>query len=52
MMNYNSKHQVKVGGKMSAKDAGLVGKIFAISALILAVGFAACAVMIGLSYLI
>jgi hypothetical protein len=31
-MNFNPKHQVKVNGKMSTKDAGIIGKDLAKSA--------------------
>ncbi|UOO87501.1 hypothetical protein [Neisseria arctica] len=35
-MNYKPKHQVKVDGKMNAKDAGIVGKRLANAAIIFA----------------
>ena len=47
LIKYNPKHQVKVGGKMSSKDAGTVGKMLAAAVLILTLGLATAAVMWG-----
>ncbi|HHF3573545.1 hypothetical protein [Haemophilus influenzae] len=49
MIKYTPKHQVKVGGKMSEKDAGIAGKMLASAAIIAAVGFAIGAACFGLA---
>ncbi|WP_171034551.1 hypothetical protein [Haemophilus influenzae] len=50
MIKYTPKHQVKVGGKMSEKDAGIVGNKLANSAIIASIGFAVGFILIGLGY--
>jgi hypothetical protein len=45
LFKYTPKHQVKVDGKMSANDAGIVGRRLANAALVLAVGISAAAVI-------
>ncbi|WP_005714415.1 hypothetical protein [Glaesserella parasuis] len=52
MIKYNPKHQVKVGGKMSEKDAGIVGKRLANAATIAALGFAIGAACFGISFIL
>ncbi|BFQ93233.1 hypothetical protein P9057_11745 [Gallibacterium anatis] len=52
MIKYTPKHQVKVGGNMSKEGADKVGKMLATAAIIFALGFAICAICIGISYLI
>ena len=52
MIKYTPKHQVKVGGKMSEKDAGIAGKMLASAAIIAAVGFAIGAACFGISFLL
>lgn len=48
MIKYTPKYQVKVGGKMSEKDAGIVGKRLALSANIAAIGV----FLFGLSFVL
>lgn len=50
MIKYTPKHQVKVGGKMSEKDAGIVGKRLANSALIIAICWGLSALIIATAY--
>lgn len=52
MVKYTPKHQVKVGGKMSELDAGIVGKRLATSALIIAVCWGISALTFAYAYLI
>lgn len=49
-MNYTPKHQVKVNGKMSEKDAGIVGKRLANAALIAAAGFVVAAIIAAIRW--
>lgn len=51
-MNYTPKHQVKVEGKMSAEDAGIVGKRLANAALIAAVMFGLAALIAAAAQLV
>lgn len=51
-MKYTPKNQVKVGGKMNARDAGIVGKRLALAAIIAAGGLAIGAGCAGLAVLI
>jgi hypothetical protein len=50
LIKYTPKHQVKVGGKMSEKDAGIVGKRLANSALIIAVCWGLSALIMAIAY--
>lgn len=52
LIKYTPKHQVKVGGKMSEKDAGIAGKMLASAAIIAAVGFAIGAACFGISFIL
>lgn len=50
MIKYTPKHQVKVGGKMSEEDVGIVGKRLANSALIIAVYWGLSALIMAIAY--
>jgi hypothetical protein len=52
MMKYNPKYQIKVGGKMSEKDAGIVGNKLANTVIIAAVGFAVGSACFHISFLL
>ncbi|HDR0641586.1 hypothetical protein ROV36_09190 [Pasteurella multocida] len=52
MIKYTPKHQVKVGGKMSEKDAGIVGKRLATSAMIIAICWGISALIFASAYFI
>ena len=52
MIKYTPKHQGKVGGKMSEKDAGIVGKKLANSALIIATCWGLSAIIFAVAYFI
>ena len=49
-MKYTPKNQVKVEGKMTQKDAGIVGKRLATAALIAAIGLALGSSGAGIGY--
>lgn len=51
-MKYTPKNQVKVDGKMNAKDAGIVGKRLATAALVAAAGIAVGAASGGVALLL
>lgn len=48
-MKYTPKNQVKVDGKMNAKDAGIVGKRLAAAAIVAAAGIAVGSAAAGLA---
>ncbi len=52
MIKYTPKHQVKVGGKMSEKDAGKVGNKLANAALIIAACWGISAIIFAVAYFI
>lgn len=52
MIQYNPKHQVKVEGKMTAEDAGLVGRRLAAGAFFFAVCAGLALLMWGASLLV
>ena len=51
-MKYTPKNQVKVEGKMTPKDAGIVGRRLANAALVAAIGFAIGTGGAGIGYLL
>lgn len=52
MFHYNPKNQLKVDGKMSTEDAGIVAKKLANAALIFATGCAIALILYGAHFLI